>query len=116
MRKTVISKITHRKNQPSGGVPSNKPKPTHDAKGNPIDCVHWGSHDADHHDAWKQRNKEFFANKKRNTGSGPAGNGNLAAGTESGNHTLTPMGPTEATPSVVGNSNLTMLKGLVKFK
>jgi hypothetical protein len=124
------------------GVPSHKAKPTHDAKGNPIDrtppatgdaiirdsktmagkreywcdtCVRWGSHDANHHDAWKQRNKEFFANKKRNTGAGPTGNSNLA-GAESGNHTPTPMGTKETAPPVTGHSNLSMLKRLVKFE
>jgi hypothetical protein len=70
-------------------------------------CGCWGSHDANHHDAWKQCNKEFSANKKRNMGSDPTGNDNVAA--VSGNdankevENVTPPGP-------VGGGHLSMLK------
>jgi hypothetical protein len=128
----------------SRGAPTIKAKPTHDAKGNLIDrtapaqgdaiirdsktmtgkreywcdiCGRWGSHDADHHDAWKQHNKEFFANKKRNTGNGPIGNSNMTASMENSNHTPALTDPTAVAPTPsVGNSNLTMLKRLVKFE
>jgi hypothetical protein len=109
------------------GNPSLK-RQTHDAKGNPIDCVApakvsstvrdsktmtvkreyscdtcscWGSHDADHHDAWKQRTKDYFARKKR---------GNLAANT-----TPEPPPTPVETPQPVAGSNLSMLKRMVKF-
>jgi hypothetical protein len=89
------------------GDPAVKVKATHNGKGNPIDrtapgkndpksrdskivpgrkeywcssCDHWGSHDVDHHDAWKQCNKEYF-NKERIAKGITAGNANCTAGT-----------------------------------
>jgi hypothetical protein len=75
-------------------------------------CSPWRSHDADHHDAWKQRTKDYFARKKR---------GNLAASTTP---EPTPTPPVETPPPIAGSnltpppvagSNLSMLKRLVKF-
>jgi hypothetical protein len=123
------------------GMTINEPKPTHDAKGNIIDrnppskgesiirdsktmsgkreywcetCGRWGSHDANHHDAWKQRSKEYFANKKRSGSHGPAGN--LANG-DNNHDGLSERKETSTAPvvPVTGSSNLSMLKRLVKF-
>jgi hypothetical protein len=74
-------------------------------------CGRWGSHDADHHDAWKQRSKEYFARKKR--GNLALNNNNVTNNTD----TITPEStPTPTvTPAPVASSNLSMLKRLVHF-
>jgi hypothetical protein len=72
-------------------------------------CGRWGSHDAEHHDTWKQRSKDYFARKKR---------GNLAANNATNTNTTPTPEPTPtpvATPPPVAGSNLSMLKRLVKF-
>jgi hypothetical protein len=72
-----------------------------------------GSHDVDHHNAWKQRSKEYFANKKRKA----SAHGNLAVNNMNNMNTNTNTNPeTPQTPSVpVAGGHLSMLKWLVHF-
>jgi hypothetical protein len=117
-----------------------KPKPTHDGKGNLIDrtgpgtggatvrdskvfpgkkdywcgtCDRWGSHDINHHNAWKQKNKEFFANRKKsnNNVSTPSGGGNNTSGRA---NMVAPVEESNSTTpdTVMGSSNLSMMKRL----
>jgi hypothetical protein len=85
-------------------------------------CERWGSHDLNHHDAWKQRTKEYF-NKKKTSKEGndspkqPTGSANCAAGNSTSgtgtNHDDTST-VVSATPSTVvtGISNLSIVERL----
>jgi hypothetical protein len=127
------------------GPPKEKTKATHDAKGNLIDrnapakgapivrdskliegrkeywcstCDRWGSHDAEHHDSWKQKTKEFFANRKagKNKDGTPApGYANAASGSSTTPDDASTFVSTPSVPPstvVTGASNFTMVERL----
>lgn len=123
------------------GQPNQKAKQTHDAKGNPIDrnppakgeptfrpskinegrkeywcsvCERWGSHDDEHHDAWKQRTQDFFKRTKKGKGSTEAaGSANAADGNTPQKNQADDESTSKSTiTTAAGSSNYTMVQRL----